>query len=96
MNLPPEWLELSAEEARGFEKELAQEVCPEHDLANISTECIARRDGRDDFLFRVDLDGSEYVVVHLTWSRERSPDWPWTTPFTTVDDFKANWRKIFG
>ncbi len=66
MNLPPDWLKVSAKEALGFEQELAREVCSEHILANVSAKCIARRDGRDDFLFQVKLDDSEYAVAHLT------------------------------
>lgn len=94
MDLPPDWLELSAEEALGFEKELAREVCSEHILADVSVKCIARRNSRDDFLFQVESGDSEYAVVHLTWSREDSADWPWTKLFKNIDDFRTNWRKI--
>lgn len=94
MKLPIEWHEVSAEESLGLENELAREVCSEHVLANVPAKCIARRDGRDDFLFRVELDNAGYAVVHLTWSRESSPDWPWTKLFNDVDDFKSNWRTI--
>lgn len=94
MNLPPEWIEISAEEALGLENELAREVCSEHILANVPAKCIARRDGRDDFLFRVTSDNAAYAVVHLTWSKESSPDWPWAKLFSDIDDFKSNWRRI--
>ncbi len=94
LNLPTEWQEVTSDEAHAFEIELARELCSNHILAGVSVKCIARRQGRDDFLFRVHLDESEYAVAHLTWSKENSPDWPWTTLFNDRNDFEDNWRRI--
>ena len=92
MKLPIEWLEVSEEDSLRFENELEREVCSEHILSRVTVDCVGRREGRDDFLFRVSLSDHEYAVVHLTWQVECSPKWPCTTLFKHFDDFTSNWR----
>jgi len=55
---------------------------------------VARRDGRDDYLF-LDEQSQKYYSVHLTWSIETDPFWPNTTEFSDFNEFFQNWRKIF-
>lgn len=95
MNLPPDWFSIVDDDVGRFEKELAREVCPEHILSGVTAKCIARRYDRDDFLFRVGLEDHEYAVVHLTWSKETSPDCPWVKPFKDFEEFAAD-SKSFG
>jgi len=78
--LPKGWSLLSEKEARAMEEELAREVCKKHVLYEKSVNAVARRDDRDDFLF-VDKNSDSIFLVHLTWSKETSPDWP------SVDSF---------
>lgn len=59
-----------------FPRELAREVCPQHVLYGRRVVLIARHDGTDDVLFRLE-DGS-VAQVHLTWRRETDPRWPGT------------------
>ena len=81
------WLEpwSQVENDSGLEDELKREVSPRHPLYGIEAKAIAR--GReDDFLFAL-ADG-RCALVHLTWKRESSADWPWTVFFA---DFET-WR----
>ena len=95
MQLPEGWFPVSDEEARRFEAELVRELSPQHPLFRVSAECRARRKDRDDFLFSLSGVSSSLAVVHLTWRPEKLPDFPWTTMFSSEDDFGNNWRKIF-
>ncbi|WP_293476853.1 hypothetical protein [Phenylobacterium sp.] len=62
------------EERRSLEAELVREMPLEHVLFGRSARLLARHEGRDDFLFRI--DGSEVAQVHLTWSVETDPFFP--------------------
>jgi len=94
MKLPETWRELSAEETSQFTRELREEVCETHVLANVNVEAIARRK-TDDFLFRGKDGDARHFIVHLSWHKETSPDFPWTTEFSSREDFQENWRRHF-
>jgi hypothetical protein len=94
-DLPHDWYLLSKEQAIRMKKELAMETCAEHLLYGKEVVVIARKDGRDDFLFSVSGAASPLYVVHLTWSKETKPEWPWVTPFRNKEDFLENWRRIY-
>ena len=81
------WLEpwSQVEDGSGLEEELKREVSRLHPLYGIEAKAIGQ--GReDDFLFAL-ADG-RCALVHLTWKRESSAEWPWTVFF---DDFET-WR----
>lgn len=69
------WTPLPIDVATSVERELAREVSPGHVLDGHVVRVIARRaeDG-DDVAVR--LDDGRLCVVHLTWKRESSPEWP--------------------
>jgi hypothetical protein len=94
-NLPDGWFPVSESEAGLFATELKKEMSPAHPLNDVAAVCLARRKDRDDYLFQVPLIDKTHVVVHLTWSKENSADFPWTTFFRNEDDFIQNWRRIF-
>jgi hypothetical protein len=93
--LPEDWFLLSESQSDSMSEELANETCSEHQLHGLKSKAIARKDGRDDFLFIVNGATSPLYVVHLTWQKETSPNWPHITPFESKDDFLQNWRRIF-
>jgi hypothetical protein len=66
-------------------KELHKETCSGHVLHRVPVSAVARRQDCDLVLFSIDDGSGRMVVVHLTYSRETSPDWP------TVRVF-ANWH----
>lgn len=90
MSLEAEWLAPwgpvndPAEKAR-LEAELVREVCAEHVLFGVPVSLVGRRQGRDDFLFK--LDDGRFAQVHLTWSRETRPQWPSTDLYLTWGDW---------
>lgn len=91
---PDGWFAVSAQEADAFAMELHREVSSAHPLYGKSLLCLARRKDRDDFLFQSTSEAACYVV-HLTWSPEKAPDFPWVTCFIDVQDFDSNWKRIF-
>jgi hypothetical protein len=93
--VPETWARVTDSEARRLEAELKREVCSLHPLFNFSAVCVARRGGRDDFLFFLPAHSKPFAVIHLTWSEEKTADFPWTTLFESAEDFAANWRRIF-
>lgn len=93
--LPDGWFEVSEKEGTGFEAELKKEVCALHPLHGQQARCIGRRKDRDDYLFLFPASSRPVAVVHLTWSVEKTADFPWTTFFESEDDFSQNWQRIF-
>jgi len=73
--------------------ELKRETSPGHPLHGVSVRTIARRQDCDDVLFKL-LDGSgRYAVVHLSFQKEKDPQWPECHLFTGVEDWIENGMK---
>ena len=89
MRLPAGWLELDADESASLRAELLRELPASHELKGLALEAVARRSGQDDVLFRSDTGG--VFCVHLTWSVESDPEWPWTESYRDLDDFVERW-----
>ena len=70
--------------------ELAREAGPGHPLFGRRAVAVARRADDDDVLFWLPDGPAPLAVVHLTWTgrRERSPEWPWTVFYDSVDDWR--------
>lgn len=92
MLLPPEWIELTAAEARPLESELQRELAPEHQLYGRELRAVARRDS-DDVLFAAPDREGPVFWVHLTWRVEQLPDWPWVQTYRDHDDFVERWPR---
>ena len=93
--LPDGWILLSENSARTMKEELHREICNEHILHGKVVYAIARREDRDDVLFSVKDIETPLCTVHLTWSQESKPDWPFVTFFASKYDFIHNWNRIF-
>jgi hypothetical protein len=66
--------------------ELINEMPVGHYLYNKNVESIARRQDRDDVLFKIMEGETKYAVVHLTYNKETNPQWPHTTLYNDWDD----------
>jgi hypothetical protein len=88
LELPAGWFSPSPESARQFEHELQRELCPQHILYNIPARAIARKDRRDDFLFKI--PDNCFAQVHLTWQQETNPFWPSTELFSSFEAWKTS------
>jgi hypothetical protein len=86
MQLPDSWIAIPEEDAHKFEAELRREVPRGHILYGRTLRAIARRLDQDDVLFQEGGDAA-MLVVHLTWSVETDPKWPWVTEYGTLADF---------
>lgn len=93
--LPEGWAPLDRKVASELNSELKRELCPAHSLFEVDVTVVAQRIGFDDFLFVTKREPRKLYVVHLTWSKETSYDFPWTTSFLDAADFNKNWRRIF-
>ena len=79
------WLEPWHAVSGGVEEcELAKEVSPAHPLFGVEAAAIARHD--DDVLFFLPSHQPCLAVVHLTYKRENSDVWPYTSFFETLAD----------
>jgi hypothetical protein len=94
-DMPDKWTALAPVDRAELEKELAKETVPGHQLFGKRVTAIARRLPHDDTLFEVEDADAHFYVVHLTWSEEHLPDWPWCVKFADFNDFRLNWRRIF-
>lgn len=93
MQLPEGWFSISREDAVKLEAELRREMIRSHALYGRTLRAVARRERRDDVLFRSDTDHGPVFVVHLTWSVETDPTWPWTIAYPDIDDFLERWPR---
>jgi hypothetical protein len=78
--------------AAPLEAELRREIPRAHSLFALELRAIARRDGYDDVLFASTGERPRVYCVHLTWSVETDPTWPWTVEYTDVADFARRWN----
>jgi hypothetical protein len=71
----------------GLVEEIHREIAPEHVLAGVPVNAIARRQDCDDVLFVTSDPAKPLALVHLAWhGREATPEWPWTVIF-------KNWQE---
>lgn len=92
MRLPLSWVPISPQDSKSFEGELYREMIPSHQLYGRDLHAVARRGHKDDVLFISGINGPVFVV-HLTWSVETNPTWPWTTAYENLDDFFERWPR---
>jgi len=90
--LPKKWSALRPEDVGRLEEELARETCDGHPLCGARVKALYRRYPHDDVLFEVFDRDFPFYCVHLTWSKETDPFWPYITRFRSLDDFCANYE----
>jgi hypothetical protein len=80
------WQPLAAAARGPFEHALQRELTAGHALFGRSARAIAKRIDTDDVLFALE-DPEQLAVVHLTHARNRTPEWPHSMVFESVQDF---------
>ena len=84
-------------EVPGVQRQLEQEITPEHSLHGKQAIAIARRIDSDDVLVR--LGDGTYANVHLVWGRsgsERNPKkYPTSFAYGSLDAFVSAMQKDF-
>jgi len=69
-------------------EELRREICPDHPLFGVECRVLAWHTGNQrEFLLETDRADMPLVLVHLTWSVESQPHWPFIIPYQSVEDF---------
>jgi len=81
------WLEPWAATSPGLEAELKREVGKRHPLFGREAVAVGRRFDCDDVLFYLPNSSPPLAVVHLTWRREVSTEFPWTIFYRCVQDW---------
>ena len=64
--------------------ELRREIPSDHTLSRLALRAIAIRRDQDDVLFEILGNEEKFVVVHMTWKKEKDPRWP-------LNRFFSNW-----
>lgn len=92
--LPEGWVSITPKEAAAFQRELQREISTEHAVFGLPLRAIARHGNQDDYLFATgeSPEGPVYVV-HLTWSVESDPQWPWTMRYESLSEFLDRWPR---
>lgn len=90
-----QWLEPWRPTSSGLEAELEKEISPRHPLSGQRAVSVGRRDDCDDVLFFLPDYPYPLAVVHLTWTgeREKNPEWPHTTFYSSLDDWMVRCMK---
>jgi len=89
------WLDPWYQASPGLEAELERETGTGHPLHGRKAISVGRRFDRDDVLFILPDNPSPLAVVHLTWKgkREKDPEWPRTTFYSSLEDWIENRMK---
>jgi hypothetical protein len=90
--LPKKWVAVRPEDVGRLERELARETVQNHPLYGAQVKAVYCRYPHDDVLFEVFGSDYPYYCVHLTWSIETKPDWPFITRFSSIEDFCRNYE----
>ena len=89
MNYLEPWYALGENECAELEAELSRELPAGHVLKSIPVRCLARRQDRDDVLFKIADGSGRFTTVHLTWQVEREPTWPSVVIFQDAEQWLA-------
>lgn len=72
--------------------ELQREICPGHLLHGRSCQAVAQSaDDPNEFVFATDHAEFPVAFVHLTWSVETSPTFPYAVGYSSWQSFKEEW-----
>ncbi|CEG25748.1 hypothetical protein BN1002_00565 [Bacillus sp. B-jedd] len=75
------WWVIPDEMSEVLETELRREISPDHILHGKKSLAVARRMDRDDVVFWIE-ELEKFAVVHLTYAKETSGNYPRTELFT--------------
>ena len=88
------WYAISSESSLHAEIELRREIIREHPLYGVKVKAVARREDCDDYLFFLPDNPFPLAVVHLTYQRETTPNFPHTTFYSSLSDWIENDMKV--
>jgi hypothetical protein len=75
--------------------ELQREVCPRHPLHGRECQAVAQAtDDPNEFLFATNHPELPVAFVHLTWSVESTPTFPYTVGYRSWEAFRIAWMKV--
>jgi hypothetical protein len=77
-----------------MEAELEREVCEDHPLYRLQCRAVARStEDPNEFLFVTADRDRPVAFVHLTWTVETRPDFPYTVTYPSWEAFQVAWAK---
>ena len=80
------------EAAPSLPAELQRECCPDHPLHGRLCVAVAQAsDDPNEFVFVTDNPKLPIAFVHLTWTVERSPTFPYTVGYPSWQEFRVAW-----
>lgn len=81
------WLDPWIYKLSGLENELRRELSQKHVLSQCQAIAMGRRTDNDDVLFYLPENTPAWAVVHLTWQKENSANWPYTETYQSIEEF---------
>lgn len=91
---PEGWGPVPAAQGRALIRELRREMPAGHRLRGLPVYPLGHGEHPDELLFQIEDPDYKFARVHLTWSKERDPQWPWTTLYRTFEDFVTKERAV--
>ncbi|WP_235822096.1 hypothetical protein [Gottfriedia luciferensis] len=90
MNDP--WWFIPKKMSEFLNEELTKELSPKHILYGKEAIAVARREDNDDAVYWIN-ELNKYALVHLTYSKENSADFP-KTQLVTLDELEEYCKKV--
>ena len=88
------WYPIPQDISSWVETELQREIIAGHPLYGLKVQAIARRSGYDDYLFFLPNNKLPLAVVHLTFQKETTVNFPHTSFYNSLDDWIENDMKV--
>ena len=93
---PEGWVIVNKREAQQLENELRNELHSSHILYGRAVTAMAQympTKGKD-VLFKVESASYFYYRVHLTWSKERTAEYPSVDGYNSISEFVRGWAGV--
>lgn len=88
------WVSVRGQIALSLSNELKQELSEHHPLSGKALLAVARSEANDDVLY-LDEQSGQYWLVHLTWTKETSDQYPLIKMFSSLEDFAVYCEATF-
>jgi hypothetical protein len=88
------WFPISSDSSSTAETELRRECAVNHPLYGLKVKVIARRADCDDYLSFLPYNPLPLAVVHLTFQREESAEFPHTIFYSSLNEWIEKDMKV--
>ncbi|NRF96321.1 hypothetical protein HQN89_36870 [Paenibacillus frigoriresistens] len=88
------WVTVEGQTVLSLIDELKRELTSHHQLSGKMLNAVAQSEACDDVLYQ-DKESKQYYLVHLTWAKEKSIEYPKYKVFINLEDFIKYCKETF-